>query len=264
MPAEVIAIAQHKGGTGKSVTAISLAAGLAQSGWSTCLVDCDAQGNATSIFCNEDDEVNDLYDVIAGTTKVADAIISTRVPNLDLLPSTLSNALLDQELFGKLRREEQIRRAIAPVNERYDAFVLDLSPNLGATVIAALCAATSVVVPSDASRWGLRGTKMFLDWSQGLRDAEVLTADLLGVLITKFEPNTVVSREVAAELGDGTVPLFETRIPKRTGTERMVNSQIVIGDPDADPDIADAYARFTVEVIDRVREAQERRGRHRG
>lgn len=216
------------------------------------------------MFCGEDDDVSDLYEVISGGAKASDAIIETRIPGLHLLPSTLSNALLDQELFSKLRREEQIRRALAPVADRYDAFVLDLSPNLGATVIAALCAATSLIVPSDASRWGLRGTKMFLDWSQQLREADVLSADLLGVLLTKYESNTVVSREVLAELQQAPEPLFETRIPKRVGTERMVNNRVVIGDPDADPDIADAYARFTVEVIDRVTKAQEQRGRHRG
>lgn len=266
--AEIIAVANHKGGVSKTFSAVSLAAGLAQAQWRTLLVDCDAQGNATSMFWPEDgpdgDVEHDLYDVIGRELPASKAILETRVDKLHLLPATLAVARLDQELVTKHRREEQLRRHLGPVLEDYDAIVLDLAPNLGATVIAALCASSSMVVPTDASRWGRRGVKMFLDWSEALRAADVLTADLLGVLLTKYEPNTVVSREVLDDLRGTGLPLFETLIPKRTAAERMVNSQTVIGDVDADPDLADAYARFTVEVIGRVRAAQERRGRHRG
>lgn len=264
MSAEVIAVANHKGGVGKSSTAVSLSAGLAHSKWRTLLVDCDAQGNSTSMFLPDGSFENDLYDVLGSGRPAREAIVATRLDGLEVLPSGLSTALLDQELFNKLRREEQLRRALVPVGEDYDVIVLDLAPNLGALVIAALCAATSLVVPTDATRWGLRGVRMFMTWSEALREAEVLTADLLGVVLTKYEARTIVAQEVLAELQASGLPLFDTQIPKRTDMENMANRSVVIGEPGANDDIAAAYAKLTIEVADRVTAAQAERGRHRG
>ena len=140
--------------------------------------------------------------------------------------------------------------------------VLDLPPSLNAVVIAALTAATSIVVPTDASRWGLRGCRAFLDWADELRHANVLTADVLGVLLTKYESGTRIGREVAAELHESGLPVFQTVIPKRTGAERMVAQRLLLGDNGTDPDLSEAYGRFTVEVMERVNIARSNRSRH--
>ena len=264
MSAEVIAVANHKGGVGKSFTSVSLCAGLAQAGWRTLLVDCDPQANSTSMFDPEDDVEFDLYDVIGREVPLDKVIRKTRLQGLDLLPSTLAVARLDQELVTKHRREEQLRRHLAPVHETYDAIVMDLSPNLGSLVIAALCASTSLVVPTDASRWGRRGVAMFLEWAETLRAADVLTADLLGVLLTKYEETTRISREVLTDLQSSGLPMFNTLIPKRTAAERMVAQLSVIGDSDSDDDLTTRYAEFTLEVMERVQAARSERGKHRG
>jgi chromosome partitioning protein len=260
--ADVIAIANHKGGVGKSFTAVSLAAGLARGGWRTLLVDCDAQGNSTSMFDPDDDVDLDLYDVIGEEAPVAKVIRKTRIEGLHLVPSTLAVAKLDQELVMKHRREYQMAMALEPVYTEYDAIVLDLSPNLGQLVITALNAADWLIIPTDASKWGRRGVNMFLEWSASLRKHRVLSADLLGVLLTKYEPNTVVSRETLAALRADGLPLFDALIPKRTAAERMVSGLFVLGDAEADPDLAAAYAGFTVEVMRRVDEGRRNRGKH--
>jgi chromosome partitioning protein len=262
MPAEVIAIANHKGGVGKSFTAVSLATGLARGEWRTLLVDCDPQANATSMFDPDDDVEFDLYDLIKEGAPLQKVIRPTRVAGLDLLPSTLAVAQLDQQLVAMHRREDAIRNALEPVAEDYDVVVLDLSPNLGTLVIAGLSAASSLIVPTDASRWGRRGVAMFLEWSEQLRLARVLSADLLGVLLTKYEETTRVSREVLADLRASDTPMFQTLIPKRVAAERMVADLTVLGDAAADVDLSTAYANFTVEVMDRVIEVQGRRGKH--
>ncbi len=262
MPAEVIAIANHKGGVGKSFTAVSLASGLSRGGWRTLLVDCDPQANTTSMFDPDDDVEFDLYDVIKNETPLDKVIRPTRIEGLYLLPSTLAVAQLDQELVAMHRREDKLRKALDPVLPSYEAIVLDLSPNLGSLVIAALSAATSLIIPTDASRWGRRGVAMFLEWSTQLRAACVLDAELLGVLLTKYEETTKVSREVLADLQASETPMFKTLIPKRIAAERMVSELRVLGDPTADADLSTAYADFTVEVMERVSAAQERRGRH--
>ena len=105
---------------------------------------------------------------------------------------------------------------------------------------------------------------MFLEWASALRAADVRTADFLGVLVTKAESGTRISREVVAELRNSDIPMFETVIPKRVAAERMVADLSVIGDVTADGDIAEAYAKFTVEVMNQVEEVRANRGRHHG
>ena len=262
MKAEIVAIANHKGGVGKSFTAVNLAAGLARGGWRTLLVDCDPQGNSTSMFDPDDDVEFDVYDLIKDEAPIHGVIRSTRIPGLDLVPSTLAVAQLDQELVTMHRREDRLALALAPAYEDYDAIILDLSPNLGQLVITALNAADWLIVPTDASKWGRRGVNMFLEWSNALRKHHVLSAELLGVLLTKYESQTLISRDTLNKLrGDG-LPLFHTTIPKRTAAERMVSDLVVIGDEAADPDLAQAYASFTVEVMSLVNEGRRNRGKH--
>ena len=262
MTAEVVAVANHKGGVGKSFTAVNIAAGLARGGWRTLLVDCDPQANSTSMFDPDDDVEFDLYDLIHGDVALAKVIRPTRLEQLHLLPSTLAVAQLDQQLVMMHRREYQLRMMLEPVLDEFDAVVLDLSPNLGQLVITALNAADSLVLPTDATKWGRRGVTMFLEWSQALRAAQVMSAELLGVVLTKYEPQTLVSRQTLADLRADGVPVFGALIPKRVAAERMVNDRLVLGDEDADPDLSQAYAALTVELMQKIQSARTRRGKH--
>jgi chromosome partitioning protein len=251
-----IAVAIHKGGVGKTTSAVNLAAGLAQRGYRTLLVDVDAQSNATFWFVDDpDEEVDyDLEDIVAKNTPIDKVIRPTRIEGLDLLPATLGLALLDIELVSLTRREDRIKRALAEVEGRYDFAVLDLAPSLSIVNLAALVAATDILAPVSAKKLSMKGLGAFLRWTDDFRAEGLITAPLLGVFVTMVDDRTRVSREVVAAIRDTSgLPTFDAVIPYRIGAEDQVAERLVIGDPGMHPDIGAAYEALVTEVVERTK-----------
>jgi chromosome partitioning protein len=259
MSARVIALGGHKGGIGKSTTAVNVAAGLARSGKRTLLLDADAQGDATFMFVEDPDAVEyDLRDVIVGRghgpIPIETAIVPTRLEKLRLLPATLDLARLDTELVSMPSGEIRVSRVLEPILDSYDYILIDQHASLSTLNVACLAAATDVIIPVDASKWGIRALASFISWFQDFRNERIVTAGVLGVLVTKYQAHTRIAREVMDALGKRNLPVFATVIPQRVGAEDNVGKQLMTGDHGAEPILSAAYEAVTQEVIARVEE----------
>lgn len=253
---KVVAIANHKGGVGKTTTAANLAAGIARAGRRVLLVDVDAQANVSSFFIDEDDVELTLRDAVVASpsgVSLLDTIRGTRIEGLDLVPASLDVARLDFELVSLPAGEARVRRVLMTVRDRYDIALLDLAPSLSMLTLASLHASDEYIVPVKAAHWGVRGLVKIVEWIEEFKAQDVINASLLGVLVTMVDLRTTISKDVVAALRTNeSVPMFDTLIPMRVGAETNIAHRLLVGDPEAEPDLAVAYAKLAREVLQRL------------
>lgn len=161
---KIIAIANQKGGVGKTTTSVNLGAGLAQVGKKVLLVDIDAQGNATTGVGIEKSELDQcIYNVLVEDADVQGVIQKTATENLDVLPATIQLAGAEIELVPTISREVRLQRALQPVRDEYDYIIIDCPPSLGLLTINALTAADSVIIPVQCEYYALEGLSQLLN-----------------------------------------------------------------------------------------------------
>jgi chromosome partitioning protein len=250
----IVAIANQKGGVGKTTTAINIAAGLALRGKRTLLIDLDPQANSTMSFLDMQQVSKSTYDVFADpAVTFADVIVPTAVANLSIAPSRIALAKLEAKLIGEMDAHFRLKDKLEPIRATYSHIVIDCPPTLGLLTVNALVAATHLLIPIQSSYFALEGTDDLLETIEKVRARPNPALRILGVVITMHDKRTALARDIRSQIQKvfgGKV--FKTVITKSVRLEESPAYKESIFTFAPDSTGATEYYSLCEEVIDRA------------
>jgi chromosome partitioning protein len=250
----ILAIANQKGGVGKTTTAINLSAALAMRGHKTLLIDLDPQANSTMSYVDMAGISRSLFDALTEPTcSVADILVPTPVAGLSIIPSRIGLAKLEGKLVGEMDAHFRLKDKLAPVAKTHDIIVIDCPPALGLLTVNALVAATHLLIPIQSSYFALEGTDDLLETVEKVRSRANPELQIMGVLITMHDRRTSIARDIRLQIQKvfGT-KVFNTVITKSVRLEESPAYKESIFTFAPDSSGATEYYTLSEEVMDRV------------
>ena len=249
----IIAIANQKGGVGKTTSAINLSACLAEENKKVLVIDLDPQGNATSGLGIDKDEVeHSVYDLILGECEIADSIVDTKIERLSMIPSDVNLAGAEIELLDVTEKEYVLRKSVQTIRDNYDFIIIDCPPSLNMLTINAMTTADTVLVPLQCEYYALEGLSQLMHTINLVQ--ERLNEDLIieGVVFTMYDGRTNLSQQVVENVRENLkTKIYETVIPRNIRLAEAPSYGMPIELYDTNSSGAKSYRSLAKEIMER-------------
>ena len=249
----IIAVANQKGGVGKTTTSINLAACLAEKGKKVLAVDLDPQGNLTSgLGVDKDSVEKSIYELIIGEVDIKEVINKEVLENLDIIPTSIDLSAAEIELIGVDDKEYILRNAIDQVKDQYDFVIIDCPPSLSMLTINAMTTADSVIVPIQCEYYALEGLSQLIHTVELVKDRLNSKLEIEGVVFTMYDARTNLSLQVVENVKDNLQQnIYKTIIPRNIRLAEAPSYGLPINKYDPKSTGAESYMRLADEVIER-------------
>ena len=249
----IIAIANQKGGVGKTTTSINLSASLAAKGKKVLVIDTDPQGNTTSGFGIEKNELeNTIYELILGECSIRDCIISNIIKNVSVVPSNVNLAAAEIELIGVDKKEYILKNEVDYVKDDYDFIIIDCPPSLNTLTINSMTTADSVLVPIQCEYYALEGLSQLIHTVELVKERLNPVLEIEGVVFTMYDARTNLSLQVVENVKENLQQnIYKTIIPRNIRLAEAPSYGMPINLYDPKSTGASAYQRLADEVMNR-------------
>ena len=253
MPCQIVAVANQKGGVGKTTTAVSLAASLNRLGVKTLLVDFDPQSNATGNFgVSKKDIRADVYDLLSRRASAAEAVVHTKYG--DIIPATIGLVGAEISLVSEEDRELRLKEGLDTLRPAYDLILIDCAPSLGLLMLNGMCAADSVLIPIQCEYLALEGLSLTIDTIRNVRRKLNPSLELCGLVFTMYDGRTNLSSQVAREVKRHFADkIFKTVIPRNVRLSEAPSHGMPVQYYDKSSKGSKSYEELAEEFVLRLR-----------